>query len=84
MIAIAYLIDNYEEIQQSEVLSLPNPPKLNWVEREFYFVLNAVVFAFEIDDVGVKKIKIFLAGQIILLKHTEDTWLKIKNHLSAI
>lgn len=81
MKAIAYLIDNFEELSEAQKLSLPKEVKPQYIEREFYFVLGAVAFAFLVEHEGLQKIKIFVAGQVMFLKYDEPTWVKITAHL---
>lgn len=81
MKATAYLIENFEQMMQAEKLSLPNAEKPKYVEREFYFVLGAVAFAFLTDHEDKQMIKCFIGGQSILLKYDEPTWQTITTHL---
>lgn len=84
MKATAYLINNIESLKQAEALSLPNAEKPELVEREVFFPLCAVGFAFLTEDKQDQKIKIIIAGHLQILKYEELVWNRIIAYLENI
>ena len=77
MIARAYFVKNYKEIEEAEKLNLNIPEKI--LEKgDFNFRLNHVACCFK-GDKG--QIVIFLLGQKWDLEYNEDLWNKINEHL---
>lgn len=81
MKATAYLLKNFKSLQESEKLSLPKSVTPEFIESDFYFQLSQVSYAFVLEENGTKKIKIFLSGQTIALKHETEVWKRLSEYL---
>lgn len=81
MKATAYLLKNFKSLQESEKLSLPKSVPPEFIESDFYFQLSQVAYAFVLEENGTKKIKVFLSGQNIILKHEPEVWKKLSQYL---